>query len=141
MTARPRSSDCTVSVAGTDAAASDTLALYARRALCSYCAHLYAPDEEAPVTLLDESVWQGRIHVDGGWSAGSGGEYDAVEPATGDTLASVGRATVDDVARAAQTAAEAQRDWAAAARTTGGRRCCGEPATCSSSTRTRSTSG
>ena len=64
------------------------------------------------MTLLDESVWQGRIHVDGGWSAGSGGEQDVVEPATGERLGSTGRATADDVARAAESAARAQREWA-----------------------------
>jgi len=64
------------------------------------------------VTLLDESVWQGRIHLDGEWSAGSGGEQDVLEPATGERLGSTGRATVDDVARAAESAAGAQREWA-----------------------------
>ena len=48
-----------------------------------------------------------------GGCAGSGGEYDAVEPATGTTLARVGAATAADVHKAAEAAAQAQRDWAA----------------------------
>ena len=33
------------------------------------------------MTFLDRSRWQGKIFTTGGWVAGSGGEYDAVEPA------------------------------------------------------------
>lgn len=62
--------------------------------------------------LLERRTWEGRIFT-GGWVAGSGGEYDAVEPATGSTLARVGAATVDDVHKAAESAAQAQREWAA----------------------------
>jgi benzaldehyde dehydrogenase (NAD) len=85
------------------------------------------------MSFLDPARWQGKIYS-GGWRAGSGGTYDAVEPATGQTLASVGAAGADDVHAAAERAVEAQRAWA-------GRPCCAARATCSSSTRTRSTSG
>lgn len=64
------------------------------------------------MSLLDRSTWEGKIYSSG-WVAGSGGEYAAVEPATGDTLAQVGAATAEDVRRAAETAAGAQREWAA----------------------------
>jgi benzaldehyde dehydrogenase (NAD) len=62
--------------------------------------------------LLDDARWHGRI-FSGGWTPGSGGEFDAVEPATGKVLARVGAATADDVHRAAGRAARAQRAWAA----------------------------
>ena len=63
--------------------------------------------------FLDRSRWEGKIFTTAGWVAGSGGEYDAVEPATGATLARVGAATEADVHKAAESAAQAQRDWAA----------------------------
>ncbi|MFC7344850.1 aldehyde dehydrogenase family protein [Saccharopolyspora griseoalba] len=62
--------------------------------------------------FLDASRWQGRI-FSGSWKPGSGGTYDAVEPATGTTLAQVGAASAADVRSAAESAAEAQRSWAA----------------------------
>src|ERR1700712_4972319 len=62
--------------------------------------------------LLERSVWEGRIYSNG-WVTGSGGEYPAVEPATGKQLAQVGAATAADVHKAAESAAQAQRDWAA----------------------------
>jgi benzaldehyde dehydrogenase (NAD) len=65
------------------------------------------------MTFLDRARWEGKIFTTGGWVAGSGGEYDAVEPATGSTLARVGAATEADVHKAAEAAAQAQRDWAA----------------------------
>ena len=40
------------------------------------------------MNFLDKSPWPGQIYS-GGWVPGSGGTYDAVEPATGDTLATV----------------------------------------------------
>jgi benzaldehyde dehydrogenase (NAD) len=63
------------------------------------------------MSFLDPARWQGKIYS-GGWRAGSGGTYDAVEPATGQTLASVGAAGADDVHAAAERAVEAQRAWA-----------------------------
>jgi benzaldehyde dehydrogenase (NAD) len=65
------------------------------------------------MTFLDRSRWEGKIFTTGGWVTGSGGEYDAVEPATGAKLARVGAATEADVHKAAETAAQAQREWAA----------------------------
>jgi benzaldehyde dehydrogenase (NAD) len=62
--------------------------------------------------FLDRSVWEGKIYS-GGWVPGSGGEYPAVEPATGRELARVGAATADDVHKSAERAAQAQKDWAA----------------------------
>ncbi len=63
--------------------------------------------------LLDESVFAGKIHLDGEWVEGGGGEIASIEPATGETLAMVGMASAADVARAAEGAARAQREWAA----------------------------
>ncbi|MGH8996255.1 MAG: benzaldehyde dehydrogenase [Acidimicrobiales bacterium] len=65
------------------------------------------------MALLDQDTWQSKIYLDG-WTKGSGGDYDVVEPATGGSLGRLGLATPDDVARATERAAEAQRSWAAA---------------------------
>ena len=62
--------------------------------------------------FLDRSAWEGRIWS-GGWTAGSGGEQDVVEPATGQVLARIGVATAADVHKAAERAAQAQKEWAA----------------------------
>ena len=64
------------------------------------------------MVFLDRSTWEGRIYSQG-WTAGSGGEYDAIEPATGNVLARVGAATAADVDKAAELAAQAQLEWAA----------------------------
>jgi benzaldehyde dehydrogenase (NAD) len=64
------------------------------------------------MSFLDPTTWQGKVYS-GGWVPGSGGTYDAVEPATGQKLASVGAATAEDVRAAAERAAQAQREWAA----------------------------
>jgi benzaldehyde dehydrogenase (NAD) len=64
------------------------------------------------MALLDDGAWQGKIWT-GSWTDGSGGTYDAVEPATGDTLGAVGQATPADVTSAAARAVEAQKAWAA----------------------------
>jgi benzaldehyde dehydrogenase (NAD) len=63
--------------------------------------------------LLDRDVWAGRI-ASGGWVDAAGGVRDVVEPATGERLGSAGLADATDVARAAERAAAAQRDWARA---------------------------
>ncbi|MET3951731.1 benzaldehyde dehydrogenase [Arthrobacter sp. UYEF36] len=63
------------------------------------------------MSLLDASLWEGKIHLNG-WRPGGGGTADAIEPATGATLGSYGLASVDDVREAATTAAAAQKDWA-----------------------------
>jgi benzaldehyde dehydrogenase (NAD) len=64
------------------------------------------------VALLEDGAWQGKVWT-GAWTDGTGGTYDAVEPATGKVLGAVGRATPEDVHTAAVRAVEAQRAWAA----------------------------
>ncbi len=64
------------------------------------------------MSLLSTPEWQGRI-FSSGWSAPGAGTAPVVEPATGDRLADLGMAGVEDVARAARAAARAQPDWAA----------------------------
>jgi benzaldehyde dehydrogenase (NAD) len=63
------------------------------------------------MTLLETSTWDGQLYS-GGWRDASGGTRPVVEPATGNTLATIGFADGADVARAAAAAATAQRDWA-----------------------------
>ena len=63
--------------------------------------------------LLEGVDWRGNIFLSGGWVPGRGGDYAVVEPATGAELGRMGRAGVEDVARAAQVAARAQQEWAA----------------------------
>lgn len=63
------------------------------------------------MSLLDASLWEGKIYLNG-WRTGGGGTADAVEPATGGTLGCYGMASVDDVREAATAAADAQKDWA-----------------------------
>jgi benzaldehyde dehydrogenase (NAD) len=65
------------------------------------------------MALLDDGAWHGKVWTGSG-TDGSGGTYDAVEPATGDVIAPVGKATPEDVLAAASRAADAQRAWAAA---------------------------
>jgi benzaldehyde dehydrogenase (NAD) len=64
------------------------------------------------MALLDNGAWQGKVWT-GAWTQGSGGTYTAVEPATGESLGEVGRATPSDVSAAAERAVVAQRTWAA----------------------------
>ncbi|MCP2164038.1 aldehyde dehydrogenase family protein [Goodfellowiella coeruleoviolacea] len=64
------------------------------------------------MALLDGVDWAGRIFT-GTWTPAGGETRAAIEPATGDTLATVGMASVADVAEAGERAAAAQRDWAA----------------------------
>jgi benzaldehyde dehydrogenase (NAD) len=63
------------------------------------------------MSILDGAPWQGKIFLDG-WVAGGDGEAPVVEPATGEELARTGRASVADVAQAAEVAAIAQKSWA-----------------------------
>ncbi|HET8614425.1 MAG TPA: benzaldehyde dehydrogenase [Actinomycetales bacterium] len=63
--------------------------------------------------LLDTSTWQGKVFAGGRWDLGSGSDQPVVEPATGRSIGTTGSATADDVAKAAQVAVDAQRDWAA----------------------------
>ncbi|MEV4686447.1 aldehyde dehydrogenase family protein [Microbacterium sp. LWH3-1.2] len=68
---------------------------------------------ETTGTLIDESSFTGRIFIDGEWVRAGGGTIPSIAPATGETIATVGIASADDVARAATGAARAQREWAA----------------------------
>jgi benzaldehyde dehydrogenase (NAD) len=63
-------------------------------------------------TFLDSARWDGNIYI-AGWTQGSGGSQEVVEPATGDSLGRFGVATAADASRAATVAAEAQHAWAA----------------------------
>jgi benzaldehyde dehydrogenase (NAD) len=65
------------------------------------------------MSLLDAVDWQGNIFKGGKWQPGAGGDYAVVEPATGAELGRMGQATAQDVAEAAASAADAQREWAA----------------------------
>ncbi|MGR3933638.1 aldehyde dehydrogenase family protein [Streptomyces sp. BRA346] len=66
------------------------------------------------MSLLSTADWADRIFT-GGWDLPARpGTIDITEPATGQHLGSVGRATEADVAPAARTAAAAGRAWAAA---------------------------
>ena len=62
--------------------------------------------------LMDRETWDGKVFVGGGWVPASDGDYAVVEPATGDELARIGKASADDVAAATASAADAQRAWA-----------------------------
>src|SRR5216683_298859 len=59
-----------------------------------------------------QALWNGKI-FDGQWRDASGGTQNVLEKATGTTLATIGIASADDVARAALTARKAQIAWAA----------------------------
>ena len=64
------------------------------------------------MSLLDASLWEGKIYLNG-WRDGGAGTASSVEPATGDTLGTYGLASVEDVHEAAAVAAAAQKEWAA----------------------------
>jgi benzaldehyde dehydrogenase (NAD) len=70
-----------------------------------------ATTHDPTTTVMDPDIWKGKI-FDGGWVSPGAGQYPVVEPATGDRIGAVGRASVEDVERAAAKAAEAQRAWA-----------------------------
>ena len=57
------------------------------------------------MALLDDGAWQGKLWT-GAWTDGGGGTYDAVEPATGNVLGAVGRATPEEVHTAADRAVD-----------------------------------
>jgi benzaldehyde dehydrogenase (NAD) len=63
--------------------------------------------------FLDQAQWADRIFVGGAWVEAAGGTRDVTEPATGAVIGRVGMANADDLDRAAQSAAQAQRAWAA----------------------------
>src|SRR6185312_8013586 len=64
------------------------------------------------MSLLDASLWEGKIYLNG-WRDGGAGTAASVEPATGNTLGTYGVASVEDVHEAAAVAAAAQKEWAA----------------------------
>ena len=61
--------------------------------------------------LGDEKTWTGRIFSDGWVDAPE--TIESTEPATGEVLGTAGAGNADAVARAAGSAAKAQREWAA----------------------------
>lgn len=64
------------------------------------------------MSFFATSTWDGSIYSNG-WTPGSGGRQDVIEPATGNALATVGRASGQDLDRAVESALVAQREWAA----------------------------
>lgn len=60
--------------------------------------------------LLDTATWHGRVSSEG-WTRSEGGTVVVTEPASGEPLAEVGIASAHDIARAAASAAAAQREW------------------------------
>jgi benzaldehyde dehydrogenase (NAD) len=68
-------------------------------------------DQTAGEVLLDEAKWSGRIFSDGWVDAPE--TIESTEPATGDVLGTAGAGNAAAVARAAESAARSQRDWAA----------------------------
>ena len=68
---------------------------------------------DATERLLDDTVFAGKIYINGQWVTGGGGVAPSIEPATGETLVSVGLANAADVATAAEGAAAAQKAWVA----------------------------
>jgi benzaldehyde dehydrogenase (NAD) len=63
--------------------------------------------------FLDQETWKNNVFLGGHWIVGSAGVADVVEPATGNALTQIGMANAADVAKAAEVAASAQREWAA----------------------------
>ncbi|MFM0644947.1 betaine-aldehyde dehydrogenase [Paraburkholderia bryophila] len=54
-----------------------------------------------------------RLYIGGGYVDATGGEtFDTLDPATGETLATVQQASAADVDRAVQSARDGQREWA-----------------------------
>ena len=64
------------------------------------------------MSFLNDAPWQSNVLV-GEWRAGGAGDAPVIEPATGQELARSGSASLGVVARAAEVAAAAQREWAA----------------------------
>lgn len=65
------------------------------------------------MTLLADHAWQGMLYSGDGWTTGQDGEITVLEPATGDKLATVGRASTTDVGTAAASAHVARSGWSA----------------------------
>ena len=69
-------------------------------------------DETTADSLLaDKAAWSGRIFSDGWVDAPE--TIESTEPATGEVLATAGAGNAETVAKAAASAARAQREWAA----------------------------
>lgn len=66
------------------------------------------------MSFLDGAPWRSNVFT-GEWRPGGGGDAPVVEPATGQELARSGRASVANLAEAAEIAVSAQREWAALA--------------------------
>lgn len=64
------------------------------------------------MSFFDPSEWDGKLYSSG-WVVSSGGSQDIMEPATGAAIGKVGVANTEDVARAVEAAAKAQKSWAA----------------------------
>jgi len=62
---------------------------------------------------MSTAVWDGKVFA-GDWRETEGGALEVTAPATGEVLATVGRATAADVAESVRIAGEAQAAWAAA---------------------------
>jgi hypothetical protein len=85
---------------------------YALAVMCSARRRQRSMTTVSSTTLMDQQAWTGKI-FNGDWIAPTGGgHYTVIEPATGDQIGIIGRASLDDVQRAADQAAEAQRAWA-----------------------------
>src|SRR5699024_8650550 len=73
--------------------------------------------ETTTYTILGQAMaqdrWQGKFFTDT-WVAGAGGIIEVQERSTGNVLATVAKATGEDVHAAAKLSAVAQGDWAAA---------------------------
>ena len=63
-------------------------------------------------SFLNESVWTGKIYVDG-WCDAPGGTQAVTAPADGSHVATIGNATAADLAKAAARAAAVQPAWEA----------------------------
>ena len=61
--------------------------------------------------LLDATDWSGKA-LSGEWKALEGGHLDVIEPATGQPIGGVSKATPDDIRAACGGAQQAQRGWA-----------------------------
>ncbi len=64
------------------------------------------------VPVKDRRLWREDLFIDGTWCPGSeGNRTDVTNPASGEILAGVADATVEDVRRAIDAADRAFRDW------------------------------
>ena len=81
------------------------------------------------MALLEDGAWQGKLWT-GPWTDGSGGTYTAVEPATGDALGEVGKATPADVARRRCARGPRRSARGRPCRSSSAPPCCAGPATC-----------